>query len=371
MEETVMDKYLILEDGTIYKGKGFGHNEMCIGELVFTTGMTGYQESITDQSYNGQIITFTYPLIGNTGINRDDNESISPTCKGIVVKEYARVPSNWRNAQDLDSFLKVRKIVGIAGIDTRALTRKLREKGTIKASIVNVDCNVDDVLSTLQKTVLPINNVEQVSTKTAYPNPGTGRRVVVIDFGLKHSILRELSLRQCDCTVLPHTATSEDVLAQHPDGVMLTNGPGDPKDVPHAIQMIRELMGQVPIFGICLGHQAIAAAFGGKVIGAKRIVHGKTSVMIHTGTGLFTGMEANFEAMRYHSLVVEKESLPKDFDILAYAADDEEIMAIKHQKFPLYGLQFHPESIGTKTGKLLLHQFIKKMREENYHETVS
>jgi carbamoyl-phosphate synthase small subunit len=153
MEETIMDRYLILEDGTLYPGIGFGHDADCVGELVFTTGMTGYQESITDQSYNGQIITFTYPLIGNTGINRDDNESISPSCKAIVVKEYARVPSNFRSVQDIDSFLIDKKIVGISGIDTRALVRKLRDKGTIKASIVKSDVMLKKTLRTLRNNI--------------------------------------------------------------------------------------------------------------------------------------------------------------------------------------------------------------------------
>lgn len=165
--------------------------------------------------------------------------------------------------------------------------------------------------------------------------------------------------------------TIDDIKNLNPEAIVISPGPGRPENAGICVDVIQTYCASIPILGICLGHQAIAAAFGGKVIGAKRIVHGKTSVMVHTGTGLFTGIEANFEAMRYHSLVVEKESLPKEFDILAYAADDEEIMAIEHQTFPLYGVQFHPESIGTKIGKLLLHQFIKRLREEKCHETVS
>lgn len=352
-----MERYLILEDGTVFKGKGFGHSEMCVGELVFTTGMTGYQESITDQSYNGQIITFTYPLIGNTGINRDDNESISPTCKGIVVKEYARVPSNWRSAQDIDSFLKSRKIVGIAGVDTRALTRKLREKGTIKACIVDIGCDVNDVLITLQNTVLPINNVEQVSTKTAYPNPGTGRRVVVIDFGLKHSILRELSLRQCDCTVLPHTATSKDVLDQHPDGVMLTNGPGDPKDVPHAIQMIRELMGQVPIFGICLGHQLLALANDADTFKLKYGHRGFNHPVLEVATG-----KINFTSQN-HGYTVDPNSVDKAKLFITHTElNDGTVEGIRHRKHPAFSVQFHPDATpGPHDGVHIFDEFMEMM----------
>lgn len=224
-----MERLLILEDGTVFEGKAFGADASVFGEIVFTTSMTGYQETITDQSFNGQIITFTYPMVGNYGVNRDDYESISPTCKGVVVKEHARVASNWRNQMTLDSFLKQKGIPGISGIDTRALTRKIREVGTMKASIVDAGDSFEHAFDQLKATVLATNQVQQVSTNKPYPSPGTGRKVIVIDFGLKHSILRELSKRNCNLTVLPYNTDAETILALSPDGVMLTNGPGDPK----------------------------------------------------------------------------------------------------------------------------------------------
>lgn len=357
MEETIMDRYLILEDGTLYPGIGFGHDADCVGELVFTTGMTGYQESITDQSYNGQIITFTYPLIGNTGINRDDNESISPSCKAIVVKEYARVPSNFRSVQDINSFLIDKKIVGISGIDTRALVRKLRDKGTIKACIVKSDVNVEETLRTLRNTPLPINNVEQVSTKTAYPNPGTGRRVVVIDFGLKHSILRELSLRKCDCIILPFTATSQEVLALHPDGVMLTNGPGDPKDVPHAIQMIRELMGKVPVFGICLGHQLLALANGADTYKLRYGHRGFNHPVREVVTGKISFTSQN------HGYTVDPNSVDKSkLYITHIEINDGTVEGIRHRQYPAFSVQYHPDATpGPHDGVHIFDEFMDMM----------
>lgn len=232
-------RILVLEDGTVFEGKAFGADIDVTGEIVFNTGMTGYQESITDQSYNGQILTFTYPLVGNYGINRDDYESIIPTCKGVVVFEEARRASNWRNQMTLDEFLKAKKIPGISGIDTRALTKIIRKHGTMRATLTHVGDSMDHVTDQLQATVLPTDNIKQVSTKTSYPAPGVGLSVVLVDFGLKHSILRELSKRNCNVTVVPYSTTAEEILHLNPDGVMLSNGPGNPEDVPQVLDMIR------------------------------------------------------------------------------------------------------------------------------------
>lgn len=360
-----MERWLVLEDGTVFKGQGFGHPGACVGEVVFTTGMTGYQESITDQSYNGQIITFTYPLIGNTGINRDDNESIAPTCKGVIVKEYARVPSNWRTSEDLDSFLKARKIVGLAGIDTRALTRKLRDRGVIKGCIVDATQDLAQVLETLHATDLPTDNVAQVSTKTAYPNPGTGRRVVVVDFGLKHSILRELSNRQCDCIVLPHTATASEILAQHPDGVMLTNGPGDPKSVPYAAVMIRDLMGQVPVFGICLGHQLLALANGADTYKLKFGHRGFNHPVLEIATGRIDFTSQN------HGYAVDPASLDQaQLRVTHLEINDGTIEGLRHRVHPAFSVQFHPDATpGPHDGVHLFDDFMEMMDtfKEKHH----
>lgn len=352
-----MKRVLILEDESRFSGEGFGFDGDTVGEVVFTTGMTGYQESITDQSYNGQIITFTYPLIGNTGINRDDLESINPTCRGIIVKEVARVPSNWRCAMDLDTFLKQKKIVGLSGIDTRMLTRKLRDKGVIKGCIVNADQDLDKILIQLHQTVLPINNVQQVSTQAAYPNPGTKRRVVVMDFGLKHSILRELSQRDCDCIIMPYTSTSEEILNQYPDGVMLTNGPGDPKDVPEAILTIQKLMGKVPVFGICLGHQLLALANKADTYKLKFGHRGFNHPVREIATGRIDFASQN------HGYSVDPTSIDKTLLMVTHIEiNDNTIEGIRHRQVPAFSVQFHPDATpGPHDGNHLFDEFMDMM----------
>ena len=202
-----MKRQLILEDGTIFIGEAFGADTNCVGEVVFNTGMTGYQEVLSDPSYCGQIVTLTYPLIGNYGINRDDFESITPAINGFIVKEVADFPSNWRNEQSLDEYFKIKNIPGIAGIDTRKLTRIIRQHGTLKGTLCHIGDNVEDVIERLKATEIRRDQVKQVSTKTPYPSPGRGRRVVLVDFGMKHGILRELNQRDCDVIVVPYNTT--------------------------------------------------------------------------------------------------------------------------------------------------------------------
>ena len=259
-----LDKQLVLEDGSVYKGYGIGADIEMAGEVVFNTAMTGYQETLSDPSYNGQIITFTYPLIGNYGINRDDYETINPSIKGIVTREICRKPSNFRKEFTLDEVLKDLNIPGISGIDTRSLTKKIREHGTIKGVITGIEKDAQKVAESLRKNNLPTNQIEQVSTKKAFLSSGLGKRVVLIDLGPKSGIMRELNLRGCDIIVMPHDASAKEILRQKPDGIMLSNGPGDPVDVPETISTIKDLIGKVPIFGICMGHQLISLAAGAK-----------------------------------------------------------------------------------------------------------
>ncbi|WEV45675.1 carbamoyl phosphate synthase small subunit [Streptococcaceae bacterium ESL0687] len=333
-----MKRLLILEDGTIFEGEAFGADLDVTGELVFNTGMTGYQESITDQSYNGQIITFTYPLVGNYGINRDDYESISPTCKGVVVRENARLASNFRNQMSLDEFLKRKNIPGISGIDTRALTRIIRKHGTLKATLANVGDEISHLQDQLKATVLPTNQVAQVSTKTPYPAPGTGRNVVVVDFGLKHSILRELSKRNCNLTVVPHTTTAEEIIEMNPDGVMLTNGPGDPIDVPEALEMIRGIQGIYPIFGICLGHQLFAMANGAKTYKMKFGHRGFNHAVREVATGRVDFTSQN------HGYAVDSENLPSDLMVTHIEINDQSVEGVRHKYHPAFSVQFHPDA---------------------------
>lgn len=334
-----MNRLLLLENGTIFKGKGFGAPQEVTGEVVFTTGMTGYQETITDQSYNGQMIAFTFPLVGNYGINRDDFESIEPTCKGVIVKEHARVASNWRNQMTLDEFLKKRNIPGISGIDTRKLTRLLRDKGTIKGMITNDTEDLEHAFDQLRATVLPTNQVAQVSTTKAYPSPGNGRNIVVIDFGLKHSILRELSNRDCHLTVLPYDTDSQTILDLKPDGVMLTNGPGDPKDVPTALEMIRGIQGKVPIFGICLGHQLIALANGADTFKLKFGHRGFNHPVKEIATG-----RIDFTSQNHGYAVNDKTIAGTDLIVTHTELNDGTVEGIKHRYHPVFSVQFHPDA---------------------------
>ena len=239
-----MERLLVLEDGSVYRGKAFGSDNFRIGELVFNTSMTGYQEILTDNSYYGQIVMMTYPLIGNYGINRDDYESIDPAVFGFVVKDYCEEPSNWRSQQNLDSFLKAHNIPGIYDVDTRAITLKIREEGTMRATLCNPDADIDKVVETLKNTDYLHDQVSHVSTNKIYPVPNTGKKVVLIDFGAKLNIIRELSKRGCDLIVVPYNTSSETIMSFHPDGVMLSNGPGNPEDLPEVLDTIRELIPQ-------------------------------------------------------------------------------------------------------------------------------
>lgn len=332
-----MKRYLILEDGSVFIGEGLGAPFTTTGEIVFNTGMSGYQETITDQSYNGQIITFTYPLIGNYGINRDDYESIIPTCKGIVVHEAARRASNWRNQISLDEFLKAKNIPGITGIDTRALTKRIRSRGTMKGSIM--DAADEHAFDQLRALVLPKNQVQQVSTTQAYPSPDIGRNVVVVDFGLKHSILRELSRRNCNITVVPYNTTADKIIELNPDGVMLTNGPGDPTDVPEAIEMIRGIQGKIPIFGICLGHQLFALANGCTTYKMRFGHRGFNHPVREIATGRIDFTSQN------HGYAVKKESVDKDRLIVTHEEiNDQTVEGLRHRFDPALSVQFHPDA---------------------------
>ncbi len=332
-------RLLVLEDGTTFEGEGFGADLPVVGEIVFTTSMTGYQETITDQSFNGQIITFTYPMVGNYGVNRDDYESIAPSCKGIVVKEHARLASNWRLQMTLDDFLRRKGITGISGIDTRALTRKIRQHGTMKASIVDASLGFDKAYTNLQATVLPTNQVAQVSTTKPYPSPGTGQNVIVIDFGLKHSIMRELSKRNCNLTVLPYNTTAEDILDLAPDGVMLTNGPGNPTSLPEAIDMIRKIQGKIPIFGICLGHQLFALANGAETYKMSFGHRGLNHPVREIATGKIDFTSQN------HGYAVAKNSIdPEKLLITHVEINDGTIEGLRHRRYPAFSVQYHPDA---------------------------
>ncbi|WP_102347904.1 carbamoyl phosphate synthase small subunit [Bacillus sp. Marseille-P3661] len=350
-----MKRQLILEDGTIFVGKGFGSTENSIGEVVFNTGMTGYQEILSDPSYCGQIVTLTYPLIGNYGINRDDFESIAPAIHGLIVKETASVPSNWRSMETLDELLKSKNIPGLEGIDTRKLTRIIRQYGTLKGAICSIDVNVDEIVQQLKSHSLPTDQVKTVSTKSAYPSPGRGYRVVLVDFGMKHGILRELNVRNCDVIVVPHNITAEEVLRLNPDGIMLSNGPGDPKDVPEAIEMIKGVLGKAPLFGICLGHQLFALACGANSVKMKFGHRGSN----HPVKNLETG-EVDITSQN-HGYTVEMDSIQNTpLKVTHIALNDGTVEGLKHTEYPAFTVQYHPEaSPGPEDANSLFNDFLE------------
>ena len=347
-----LDKQLVLEDGSVYKGYGIGADIEMAGEVVFNTAMTGYQETLSDPSYNGQIITFTYPLIGNYGINRDDYETINPSIKGIVTREICRKPSNFRKEFTLDEVLKDLNIPGISGIDTRSLTKKIREHGTIKGIITGIEKDAQKVAENLRKNNLPTNQIEQVSTKKAFLSSGLGKRVVLIDLGMKSGIMRELNLRGCDIIVMPHDASAKEILRQKPDGIMLSNGPGDPVDVPETISTIKDLIGKVPIFGIC-GAKTYKLKFGhrGANQPVKNLLTGKVDITAQN-----------------HGYAVDIDSLKDtDLELTHIAVNDGTCEGVRHKKYSVFSVQYHPEaSPGPHDPNYLFDQFIENMKKYKY-----
>lgn len=353
------DRQLVLEDGTVYKGYGFGADVEMAGEVVFNTSMVGYQETISDPSYNGQIITFTYPLIGNYGINRDDYETINPSIKGIITREICKRPSNFRSKSTLDDILIQLNIPAISGIDTRSLTKKIRESGTIKGIIVSIDKNPEEVVKKLKEEKLPTNQIEQVSTKKSFVSPGRGKRVVLIDLGMKSGILRELNSRDCDIVVVPHNISATEILRQNPDGIMISNGPGDPTDVPETIETIKKLIGKVPIFGICMGHQLISLACGAKTYKLKFGHRGANQPVKNLLTGKVDITSQN------HGYAVDLESLKEtDLELTHIAVNDGTCEGVRHKKYPVFSVQYHPEaSPGPHDSNYLFDQFIENMKK--------
>ena len=355
-----MDRLLVLEDGSVWKGKSFGSDDFRVGELVFNTSMTGYQELLTDNSYCGQIIMMTYPLIGNYGINRDDWESIETAAFGLVVKDLCENYSNWRADETLDAFCKSQGIPGIYGVDTRAITRRIRDKGTMKAIMANADANVDALVAMLRQSEPLHDQVRRVSSTKLYSVPNRGPKVVVMDFGCKLSIIRELSERGCDIVVVPWNTDAKTILSFRPDGVMLTNGPGDPTDVPEAIETIRNLIGQVPIFGICLGHQLISLACGAKTYKLKFGHRGGNHPVVDLRDGHVEITSQN------HGYAVDVDSL-KDTDLVMthQALNDKSCEGLAHTKYPVFSLQFHPEAnAGPNDSKGTFNEFVELIKNE-------
>lgn len=331
---------LILEDGTVFEGNAFGAEGESFGEVVFNTGMTGYQEVLTDPSYYGQIVTMTFPLIGNYGVNVDDIESNHPHVRGFVVREWSTHPSNWRNMGSLDQYLKTNNIIGIEGIDTRMLTKKIRVHGTMAGVITTQDLPVEEYVAKLNASgLLPRDQVAQVTTKSTYRSPGKNRRIVAMDFGMKAGVLRSLVARGCDVTVVPAHASAEEILNWKPHGVMLSNGPGDPADLNEIIETVRQLIGQVPIFGICLGHQLISLACGAKT-GRLKFGHRGAN---HPVKDLLNGR--CYITSQNHGYVVLPETLEgTGLELTHINQNDGSVEGVRHTEHPVFSVQYHPEA---------------------------
>lgn len=358
-----MERLLILEDGSVYRGQGFGSDDLKTGELVFNTSMTGYQEILTDNSYCGQIVMMTYPLIGNYGINRDDYESIEPAVFGFVTRDLCQSPNNWRSQETLDDFLKAHNIPGIYDVDTRAITRKLRNKGTMRAMLANPDTDIEAAVQQLQEMDYLHDQVARVSSSKIFPIPNRGHKVVLMDFGAKLGIVRELSRRGCDLIVVPWDTDAQTILSYHPDGVMLSNGPGDPEDVPQAIETIRQLMGKTVIFGICLGHQLISLACGAKTYKLKFGHRGANHPVVDLETGKVDITSQN------HGFAVDIDSLADTkLELTHKALNDGSCEGVRHKELPVFSVQFHPEaSAGPEDTAYLFDKFVAMMDKEGRH----
>jgi len=356
-----MQARLLLEDGTLFTGTSFGAEVEKTGEVVFNTGITGYQEVLSDPSYCGQIVTMTYPLIGNYGISRDDFESIAPSIHGFVVRRYEPTPSNWRAQYNLGDLLKEYGIPGITGIDTRMLTRIIRQHGTMKGVITTSDSSVSELLALMESTSIDElrNQVARTSTGHIYSSPGSKERVVLVDFGAKSGILRELNKRDCDVVIVPHDTTADEIRRLHPDGIQLSNGPGDPKDVPYAVKMISELLGEYPIFGICLGHQLLSLACGADTEKLKFGHRGGN----HPVKDLETGR--CYITSQNHGYTVNEASLAgTDLVVTHINNNDKTVEGVKHVKYPAFSVQYHPEAApGPYDNSYLFDHFIEMIRE--------
>ncbi|MGG4104584.1 carbamoyl phosphate synthase small subunit [Paenibacillus lautus] len=361
-----MQARLLLEDGTLFSGKSFGADAEMTGEVVFNTGITGYQEVLSDPSYCGQIVTMTYPLIGNYGITRDDFESIRPFVHGFVVRRHEPVPSNWRAEYSVDSLLKEYGIPGISEIDTRMLTRIIRHYGTMKGILTTSNKPVEELKEMLGDTTIAElrNQVAKTSTPQMFTSPGSKERIVLVDFGAKSGILRELTSRGCDVMVVPHDTTADEIRRLHPDGIQLSNGPGDPKDVPYAVDMVKELLGEYPIFGICLGHQLFALAAGADTEKLKFGHRGGNHPVKELSSGRCYITSQN------HGYTVNEDSVRgTDLEVTHINNNDKTIEGLKHSKFPAFSVQYHPEAApGPQDSSYLFDQFLEMIRDHKQNE---
>lgn len=356
---------LALEDGTVFEGVAFGALGERPGEVVFNTGLTGYPEVLTDPSYKGQIVVMTYPHIGNYGITTEDFESWQPHVEGFVVREFSPESSNWRAQTTLEDFLRQHGIIGISEVDTRALTRHIRRFGALRGYLSTVDTSPAAVVAKAQVSAGMIGRdlVQVVSTDKPFvwrPQPAdevrSDLRVVAYDYGIKHNLLRELTKRGCEITVVPATMSAAEVLAMRPDGVFLSNGPGDPAALDYAVSNVRALLGQVPLFGVCLGHQLMGLAVGGQTYKLKFGHHGVNQPVKNLASGQVEITSQN------HGFAVDPTTLPDTVEITHLNLNDQTVEGLRHRELPAFSVQYHPEAApGPHDAQYLFDEFRRLM----------
>ena len=356
------DKKIVLENGQEFYGYGFGADVEAINEIVFNTSMVGYQEIISDPSYTDQMVCMTYPLIGNYGVNDEDYETKVPTMGGLIVREYNDLPSNFRYTKTLSEVLDEYNIPGISGVDTRMITRIIRDEGSQKVIICNADVPYDEALKRVRDYVIPTDMVSRVSCKKRWYSrtPNHKYDVVAIDCGIKHNIIRSLNQKGCNVTVVPYNTTSEEILNMKPDGLFLSNGPGNPEDVQEVISVVRELKGKLPIFGICLGHQMISLALGASTFKMKFGHRGGNHPVMNIQSVKIEITSQN------HSYAVDLKSLEGTPLTLTHKnLLDETAEGVRSEENKLFSVQYHPESApGPQDSSYLFDEFISLMEKE-------
>lgn len=358
MEE--FNKKIVLEDGEEYYGYGFGANIESICEIVFNTSMVGYQEIVSDPSYTYQMVVMTYPLIGNYGITDEDYETKQPTIGGLIVREYNDLPSNFRYTKTLSEYLEENNIPGIYGLDTRKLTRSIRDKGSRKVIITDINTTKEEALKKLKEYNIPKDAVSKVSCKKKWYSRTANAKfnIVAVDCGIKLNIIRSLNKRGCNVTVVPFNTLYEKIVELKPDGIFLSNGPGDPEDVTEVIELVKKLKGKYPIFGICLGHQMISLAYGAKTYKLKFGHRGGNHPVLNVETDKIEITSQN------HSYAVDEKSLKgTKLEVTHKNILDNTIEGVECKKDKVFSVQYHPESApGPQDSSYLFDKFIELMR---------